>query len=226
MNLIQRDMAYFVDEMRIRSQKFPWSLGQSDVENIIKNSLQKLNNMVNLPRILIIRNPVKGGNILPPEVDEIVNVKTSLEDLDPLIKDFGMMPLITNSFPVWDFEGVQDYLLMKGNLNMIRRQMKTASDWEVWEGKLVINMAFKAIAVEYLPALNFEDGKWFLYPPEDNFMQELSWIGCNLRNAEALTGANFLGVAKEYDNVLSYWKDKEDKCVKDFKDSSIITYMA
>jgi hypothetical protein len=97
MNLVNRNLAYFIDEMKIRSQKFPWVIGQSDVENVIKNSLQVLNNMVNLPRILIIRNPIKGGNILPPDVDEIVNVKFSLEDLDPLIRDFGMMPPVFRS---------------------------------------------------------------------------------------------------------------------------------
>jgi hypothetical protein len=225
MNLVNRNLAYFIDEMKIRSQKFPWVIGQSDVENVIKNSLQVLNNMVNLPRILIIRNPIKGGNILPPDVDEIVNVKFSLEDLDPLIRDFGMMPLITSSFPIWDFEGVTDYLIMKGNLNMIRRQMKTAVDWEVWEGKIVFNQTFKAVAVEYLPSLTFDQQEWYFYPPEDNFVQDLSWIGCNLRNSEALFSAGYLGVAKEYEGVLNYWKDKEDKIIKLFKDSSVISYM-
>jgi hypothetical protein len=225
MTLLKRDKSFYIDEMKLRSQKFPWMIGQSDVENVIKNALQRLNLMVSLPRLLLIRNPVKGGNLLPLDVDEIVNVKTSLEDLDPLIKDFGMLPLITSSFPIWDFEGVTDYLIMKGNLNMIRRQMKTAIDWEVYEGKIILNQYFKAAAIEYLPFISIDQGEWYVYPNEDNFVQDLSWIGCNVRNTEALLSAGYLGVAKEYENVLTYWSEKEDKIIKEFKDSSVITYM-
>jgi hypothetical protein len=170
-------------------------------------------------------------------VDEIVKVGFSNEQLDMWVKEFGFLPLVSRFFPIGSLEAATEFLVLKGNINMLSRHMKFAPDWEYYPPKFIINSSYRYVFIEYLPHIDFErkvklhendadtQSSWVLPSIENTYIIERSWALFMQRNAEALMSASYVGVGTEYQGVLQHWTDKLEKLDSEFKEGGVITYM-
>jgi len=223
-SFVERDLTYFVSDLSIRADKFAVVLDETDAQNIVRTSIRRLDQIVSYPRLLILNNPGKSV-VLPEDVDTVAMVKFSNSSFDMFTKEFGLIPLVARQMPLGSMEGATEFLLLKGNINMLSRQFKFAPDWEFYPPNLVLNAEYNAVVVEYLPFLDGDLDSWVLNSIETTFILSRSEALFHQRNAEALSGASYLGIGTEYGSVLTYWSEKlkaiDDEMVK----AGVITYM-
>lgn len=222
----QRTLGEYTELLERRADKFPLNLDLNDLRDVVRASIRKLDEVVSYPRYLILNNPPKTA-VLPEDVDEIVNVKFSNEMLDPFVREFGLLPLVSRTFPLTTLENANEFLMLKGNLNMLSRHLKFAPDWAYYPPNLILNNEYHHVLVEYLPLLDadIDTEQWVLTSPEHNYIIERSWVLMNVRNAESLISASYIGVGTEYTGVLDYWNGKLKELDTQFQDGSVITYV-
>ena len=220
----ERNLTYFVNELSTRADKFSLLLDATDAANVVRACIRKLDELVSYPRILILNSP--GMTVdLPESVDTIANVKFSNELLDSFVKEFGLLPLVARSLPMGSMENAVEFLMLKGNINMLSRHLKFAPDWEFYPPTLVLNKIYTHVVVEFLPHLNADENEWVLNSIESTYIMDRAEALFHRRNAEALTSASYLGVGTEYTNVLTYWDAKVTALDEEFQKSGVITYI-
>lgn len=220
----ERTLTYFVNELSTRADKFSLMLDANDATNVVRACIRKLDEVVSYPRLLILNNP--GMTVdLPDTVDTIANVKFSSEMLDSFVKEFGLLPLVARSLPMGSMENATEFLMLKGNINMLSRHLKFAPDWEFYPPTLVLNKIYQHVVVEFLPHLDADESEWVLNSIESTYIMDRSEALFHRRNAEALTSASYLGVGTEYSTVLSYWDEKVKALDDEFQKSGVITYI-
>ena len=82
------------------------------------------------------------------------------------------------------------------------------------------------IRIEFLPSIDRNEDSWTLYDFEYAALKDILFDKCNLFNAEMQMSASALGVGKEIQNVISYWKEKLANDIKEFQDKALVTYIA
>jgi hypothetical protein len=221
-----RTLQSFVDVLAVRSDKFALVLDESDAREVVQSCIRKLNDVVSFPRILRLDNPGRTP-VLPDDVDTVVSVKFSNESLDMWFKEFGLLPLLTRSFPMGSLEAAGEFLILKGNINMLNRHLKLSPDYEHLPPNLVLNNEYHCVIVEYLPHLDPDivTESWILNQTENTYILERAWCLFNQRNAEALMAASYIGVGTEYGTVLAHWTTKLTELDASFIASGVITYM-
>ena len=234
-----RTLQSYVDAIAKRADKFSLICDADDAADCVLASIRRLDQVVNTPRIMVLNNPSRSTEL--PEsagVDEIVHVSFSNEQLDMWVKEFGFLPLVSKFFPIGSLEAATEFLILKGNINMLSRHLKFAPDWEYYPPYFIINSAYRHVVIEYLPHIDEaatnvdtvddeEDAEvaWILDSKENAFMVERSWALFMQRNAEALTSAQYVGVGTEYSSVLQYWSDKLEKIDADYVAGGVLTYL-
>lgn len=207
-----------------RGRKFAFILEKEERDIIIRDAIRKLNSIVNSPRTKLIQSPAKKME-MTEDVDEVCRVLFSNDFWDNMVRDIGIIPYISKSQPMLTIESISEFLVLKGNLNMMSRHMKTAPDWEYNAPILEINQNYTAIQIDFLPYLNPDNDSWYLFEHEKTFIVDYGWALLNKRNAEALVSATFLGIGTEYKEVLSYWSTELDKVESSFLSAGVITYL-
>jgi len=220
----ERTLDYYIAEVEKRADKSPTTLDRTDVETAVRDCIRKLDQIVSYPRILIFNSPPKVI-ALPDDVEQIVNVKFSNEMLDPFVKEFGLMLLFSRVAPMVSMENATEFLMLKGNLNTLARHLKFAPDWAYYPPNLVLNGLYRHVVLEYLPVLDGDSDKWVLNSIENTYIVNRSWALFNMRNAEALIAASFLGVGNEYQAVLTHWDNKLKEIDDEMKNGGVITYL-
>lgn len=232
----ERSLASFVAVLSSRADKFSLALDQADAETCVIDCIRVLNDTVSCPRVLYFNNTSTEID-MPEDVDEIANVKFSDHPLDNWIKEFGFLPLVSRTFPLGSFEQATEFLMLKGNLNMLSRHLKFAPDWEYYPPKLIVNRAYEHIVVEYLPHLDPErtvlddpaqptgtsHPSWILTQSENTYVLDRAWCLFNERNAEALLSAQNVGVGQDYAAVLEHWSSKLKELDEKFQANGVVT---
>lgn len=226
----ERELDSLIEVITLRLDKFATQLELTDIEEICRTSIRVLNEWVNHPRILLLRNPARVVNLEQYGVDSVAMVKFSNDAtlMDPFISQFGLLPLLAKGTPINAIEGITEFLIMKGNLNALSRHMKTAPDWEYYPPEIIFNGDYNAVCIEYLPYLDADYDKWVVNDLEWSFLIEHSWALANLRANEALMSGAFLGVDGASDRALTYWNDKlngGEGILASFKKSGVQTYL-
>lgn len=225
-SLEMRTLQYYVDQLSAKADKFALVMDTSDAEDVVRDCIRKMDQVVSYPRIYFINNPPRTFD-LPDDVDEILHVKFSVEMLDPFVKEFGLLPLVSKMFPMTTLENATEFLLLKGNLNMLSRHLKFAPDWEYYPPKFIINGDYRHVVIEYLPHLDGDmelDPQWLLNSTENTYVLNRAWALLNLRNAQALMTASYIGVGTEYSAVHSHWETQVKEIDEEFTKGSVITY--
>jgi len=225
-----RTMSSFVKVLSKRADKFSLILDEEDARECVVSSIRKLDQVVNSPRILMVESPGRV-TVMPTDVDEITHVTFSNEQLDMWVKEFGFLPLVSRFFPIGSLEAATEFLVLKGNINMLSRHMKFAPDWEFYPPNLILNSAYRHVVIEYLPFIDADavneknEGEWILNSIENTYVIERSWALFMQRNAEALTSAQYVGVGVEYASVLQHWTEKLTKLDEEFTAGGVLTYL-
>jgi hypothetical protein len=220
----ERNLKYYVAELSARIDKFSLLVDEKDAENVVRNCIRKLDALVSYPRLLVLNSPGRSTT-LPETVDTIVNVKFSNEHLDVFIKEFGLLPLVARSLPMGSLEAASEFLILKGNINMLSRHLKFAPDWEFYPPEFIINNYYRHVVVEYLPHLDGDLNEWLVNSIENTYIMERAEALLHRRNAEALVSASYLGVGTEYSTVLTHWDTKVKEIDEQFQKSGVITYL-
>ena len=168
------------------------------------------------------------------KIEEICNVYYSDKDqynANFFFEELGLLPFVSQSSGFANtLSQVTNYLLLQTNLNMLNRQMELCNDWELWpidkDGKQMLQMRTATITrVEFLPYIDYFSDSWVLFDHEWAFLKKLVFAKCMRRNVEIQASASTLGVAKEANNLVTYWSTQEEKIIEDFSKHQIITYL-
>jgi hypothetical protein len=210
-----------------RADKFSMQMDSDDVLEIGRTAIRTLNEEVNHPRILILQNPQRNTDLTEAMVDTINYVKFSNEStlIDPFVGSFGLLPLLSRGSPYAAVDGIAEFIIMKGNLNALSRQLKTMPDWEYYPPNLVLNGEYHLVCVEYLPYLDADLSEWVVNDIEWSFLIEYTWALLNLRSNESLMSGAFLGVDGGSEKAVGYWNDKVKELLEKFKKGGVLTYV-
>lgn len=216
-----------------RALKNATVLDEDDYDRVLERTMRVMNDVVHNPRNLLIHGPIMRVDLSAlnapgqPDVavDEILNVMFSAEQFfNQLLPEVGILPFLLGSTRYLILDTVVDYLALKGSLNILSRQLRTAPDWEYYPPILQFNGTYNAAKVEYLPYFDPSLVSWWLFENEYRFVLDYGWTDCMMEHNEALYGAAILGAYKEAGDVLNYWTTKKQKLYDDFVNSAIIVY--
>jgi hypothetical protein len=238
-SLRERKKADLVGDVLVRTAKIPKLIDEDEIIRQVERTIRILDERMFNPRNFLFDNSLVADgsfvDVTPLMIDEINNVYYAAEtnqvaaDVGGL--GLGLLPFLSSSTNFFSLESVIDYINLQSVLNMMSRHMNLYGDWELWpvdaqgRQKLQINNSGKLFRIEYLPYLNPELDSWYLYENEYQFVKELAYLYTCHVNAELQSQALLLGVAKDAITIVNYWDKKITEWIKQFVDSSIITYI-
>ena len=132
-SLTARTRADILTYLKQRYNKFPTMQDDLDYNESISSAIRELNNLCYNPRQAIKQTPTKTNDLTALQVDEICYVYFSNDSMFPnlgLGDGIGLIALFSRQQSMIDMESVGDYLILKGNLNIMNRHLKGAPDWE------------------------------------------------------------------------------------------------
>lgn len=233
----KRLKADLVSLLENRTSKMPIVLDRDDYILHIERGVSKLNDMLANPRSVLLTNASNGLlNVTAFHIDEINTVYYSQDSANTLFAGMdlgvGLLPLMNSSSGFMSsMESMIDMLILKSVINMVQRKMRNATDYTLLpldsEGNqyLQVQNPGNLFWVEYLPYLDPKADGWELYENEYLFLSELAYAYiCHAHN-ETLAQVSILGAGKEAVQLLSYWDKKIESLIKEFQDSSIISYL-
>jgi hypothetical protein len=224
-----------------RFKKIASLLDKEDLEDMLEQSLSWLDEAIFTPREMIIQRDdiigYKGGffvDVSNQKIDVINNVyyeDTFGEQVNVLFPELGILPFISNSGGITTLSTVADYISLKGNLNMINRQLEMDGDYELWprdeNGLQLLQVRTQGMMrVEFLPSIDRDATEWYLYDYEYAALKDVLFDKCNLFNAEMQMSATALGVGKESEALANYWKTKLQEDMDNFSAKALVTYIA
>ena len=216
----------------------PIVLDPSDFTMQLERAVRKLDELLYNPRSTIFTNAKDGTiDVTALHIDEINAVYYSQDSVSSLLGGLdlglGIMPILTSQMmPLTALDSMIDYMIIKNIYNSIQRKMMNAWDYTLLpmnsEGKqfLQVKNPGNLFWCEFLPYLNPYWDVWELFENEYSFLLELTYCYICHANVETQSQASLLGVGKEAVNLVNYWEQKIDKVIKEFTDSSVITYIA
>ena len=215
-----------INSLKVRARAFPRMMDDQDLDDLLQNSIRRLDETANSPRDLILTSTTNRVDLRSYGVDDIVHVFFSQEAaFAPVGSEVGLLPLILRGSSVYNFQSVTDFLIMKSTLNIMNRQLRTAPDYEYKDGILTFNRNFGAADVEYLPYFDAQAKELELYQLEYDYLFNRTWIEMNLRNAEAILSGVLLGVGKEALPVVQHWQDKLEKLDAAWEKKGVISFV-
>jgi len=236
-SLRKREKSSILDTVQSRVSKMPIVLDPSDFVIQLERAVRKLDELLFNPRSIILTDASSGlVDVTSLYIDEICTVYYSEDSLNSLLGGMdlgvGIMPILSSQgMPLSSLESSIDYLILKGVLNTIQRKMLNTWDYTLMpidaEGRqfLQVKNPGNLLWVEYLPYLDPSKDSWDLYENEFSFLQELLFAYICHANAEIQMQVSLLGVGKEAANLVTFWEQKIDKIIKEFTDSTVLSYM-
>lgn len=230
-----------VTESKNRLEKIAHLLDDSDFEDMLQQSISWMDQVVFSPRVVIFKPEdfitYKGGNFVDVshlKIDVVNNVYYSSESdgqTNFYFPELGLLPFLTQGTGFSALGNITSYINLKGNLNLMSRQMELNGDYELWprdeEGKQLLQLKHKDLTrVEYLPNLDRDADSWVLYDSEYRTLKDIIFDKCNLFNAEMQISAQSLGIGDKAQSLVTYWENKLEKDKKEFTDSVLVTYLA
>ena len=224
-----------------RFKKIASLLDKEDLEDMLEQSLSWLDEAIFTPREIIIQRDdiigYKGGffvDVSNQKIDVINNVyyeDTFGEQVNVLFPELGILPFISNSGGITTLSTVADYISLKGNLNMINRQLEMDGDYELWprdeNGLQLLQVRTQGMMrIEFLPSIDRDADEWYFYDYEYAALKDVLFDKCNLFNAEMQMSATALGVGKESEALANYWKTKLQEDMDNFSAKALVTYIA
>ena len=224
-----------------RFKKIASLLDKEDLEDMLEQSLSWLDEAIFTPREIIIQRDdiigYKGGffvDVSNQKIDVINNVyyeDTFGEQVNVLFPELGILPFISNSGGITTLSTVANYVSLKGNLNMINRQLEMDGDYELWprdeNGLQLLQVRTQGMMrIEFLPSIDRDADEWYFYDYEYAALKDILFDKCNLFNAEMQMSAAALGVGKEAEALANYWKTKLKEDMDNFSEKSLVTYIA
>lgn len=224
-----------------RFKKIASLLDKEDLEDMLEQSLSWLDEAIFTPREIIIQRDdiigYKGGffvDVSNQKIDVINNVyyeDTFGEQVNVLFPELGILPFISNSGGITTLSTVADYISLKGNLNMINRQLEMDGDYELWprdeNGLQLLQVRTQGMMrIEFLPSIDRDADEWYFYDYEYAALKDVLFDKCNLFNAEMQMSATALGVGKESEALANYWKTKLKEDMDNFSAKALVTYIA
>lgn len=224
-----------------RFKKIASLLDKEDLEDMLEQSLSWLDEAIFTPREIIIQRDdiigYKGGffvDVSNQKIDVINNVyyeDTFGEQVNVLFPELGILPFISNSGGITTLSTVANYISLKGNLNMINRQLEMDGDYELWprdeNGLQLLQVRTQGMMrIEFLPSIDRDADEWYFYDYEYAALKDILFDKCNLFNAEMQMSAAALGVGKEAEALANYWKTKLKEDMDNFSEKSLVTYIA
>lgn len=224
-----------------RFKKIASLLDKEDLEDMLEQSLSWLDEAIFTPREMIIQRDdiigYKGGffvDVSNQKIDVINNVyyeDTFGEQVNVLFPELGILPFISNSGGITTLSTVADYISLKGNLNMINRQLEMDGDYELWprdeNGLQLLQVRTQGMMrIEFLPSIDRDADEWYFYDYEYAALKDVLFDKCNLFNAEMQMSATALGVGKESEALANYWKTKLKEDMDNFSAKALVTYIA
>jgi len=220
-----------------RTSKMPIVLDHSDFHLQIERGVRKLDEILSNPRSVLLTNAKNGLlDVTAFHIDEINNVYYSQDMINNLLAGMdlgvGFLPLIeARTMPTNSLESTIDLLILKNVINMLQRKMFNTTDYTLLpldvngHQYLQVKNPGNLFWVEYLPYINPNDDEWDLYENEYLFLSELCYAYICHANVESQAQVSILGVGKEAATLVQYWDQKIKDIIKEFQDSSIISYM-
>lgn len=221
-----------------RFKKIASMLDQSDLEDMLQQSLSWLDEVVFTPRPTLIKPEniinYKGGyfvDVSNMKMDVITRAyyqDTFTDQLNTILPEVGLMPFIVGAQTFTSLSSIGDYLALRTNLNMMSRQLEMDGDFELWpideEGRQLLQLKNnKLVRIEFLPSIDRDANEWYLYDFEYAALKDILYDKCNLFNYEQIMSAQTLGIGKEASNLLDYWTKKLEADKKEFTDKTLVT---
>ena len=235
-SLRKREKSASLTYLTNRTSKIPLVLDPSDFRLHLERAVRKLDECLFNPRSVILTS-AKDGNIdvTALHIDEINTVYYSQDSVSNLLGGMdlgiGIMPLLSaQMMPLSSLESIIDYLLLKNVYNSIQRKMMNTWDYTLLpmnvDGKqfLQVKNPGNLFWMEFLPYIDPAQDMWELYENEYMFLLELAYCYICHANVEIASQVSILGVGKEAAALTNYWEQKIDKVIKEFNDSSLISY--
>lgn len=226
--------AQLLDDFSVRSRSIPLILEPDEVERVMRQAVRTLDQEVYSPRHMLLKCAYNGQmvDVTDYHIASITRVAYSGSSATSLIDgEIGLLPFLSaQGAGTGLIENVMDLFLVQRVINGIKRFMNTY-DWELWppdeNGRemLQVRNPGSLMEVEFLPVLDDAAPAWELYQKEFTFVSELFYRMANLQNTEVQAQASLLGVSKEASNLVSYWREQVASCIKDWKDSAVVTAM-
>ncbi len=223
---LRSDLTALIKE---RMKKFAMMMDDADIDDVMRQCVRKLSEVMYDPRDLVVTAHSTKLDLTAYRIDEVCTVFFSNDrnilSGSPLGPDVGIMPFLLSGGGIASFTNVVDFLAMKGELNIINRQLRTYPDWDYKGGFMYFNRTFAIASIEYLPFLDAVADSWELYQHEYAYLIERIWYSLNLRNAEALMSAVTLGLGEKATPVANHWMTKLDKLDVDWSDKAAMSYV-
>lgn len=218
-----------IAKLQTRATNSVITLTTENYEDMLERSVKKLNDLMFDTRQVLIRNPTTLCDVAALKVESVHSVYYApANEADFIIPEIGLITFISQWSNMSGLRGVTDYLELKTVLNRMNRQMNLDYDWNLFppdaDGHhyLQLRHEYPMIILTYLPRLVDTDASWKLYANEYNFIFEYAWALINQFNSEQLLSAGVLGVAKEANNLVTYWERRTNAIVKEFTDTIAI----
>jgi hypothetical protein len=228
----------FYDDLMARITNTPLQLNEYMIKQAVLDAVRQLNEKVYYPRVVLFTNTGVEVDVSKYDIDSILNVFVSQETmkLNMILPEVGMLPLILGATGLTgtNLDNITDYLILKGNLNTMFRQLGYGVDYQLYQipesednpkGKDILrfNQNYRYAVVSYLPFIDAEDEElsWKMWDREYQFTREYAWALINYRSAQSLFASSPLGVYKEAENLAKFWLEELNRLDKEFNDESV-----
>jgi hypothetical protein len=215
----------------------PLLLDDSDFVLQVDRAVRRLDERLFNPRSIIFTDADNGQiDVSALRIDEICSCYYSPDSSESLLGGLdlgiGILPVISSQMmPISSLDSMVDYLILKSVINGMRRKMLNTNDYALLpltaDGRQILQVRNpgKLFWVEFLPYIRPDDDSWSLFENEYSFLFELSFCYVCHANAESMVQASLLGVSKESMALVQYWDTKIKDLIKEWDESSIISYV-
>lgn len=221
-----------------RFQKIASMLDESDLYDMLQQSLSWLDQAIFTPRAVLIKpENIMGYNggyfvdVTDMKIDVVTKAyyaDTFTDQMSSILPEIGLMPFILGGYTFKNLGSVAEYLALRTNLNSMSRQLELDGDFELWpideEGRQLLQVRnTKLMRIEFLPNIDRDADEWYLYDFEYAALKDILFDKCNLFNYEQIMSAQTLGIGKESTNLIDYWSKKLEADKKEFSDKALVT---
>ena len=222
-----------------RFQKIASMLDESDLYDMLQQSLSWLDQAIFTPRGFLIKpENIMGYNggyfvdVTDMKIDVVTRIYYSSEyeglQGNLFFPEIGLLPYITSGGKTINLSNITDYISVVSNINSMYRQLEMNGDFELWpideQGRQLLQLkSNKMVRLEFLPNIDRDADEWYLYDFEYAALKDILFDKCNLFNYEQIMSAQTLGIGKESTNLIDYWSKKLEADKKEFSDKALVT---